>query len=165
MTIFRELLKIKTFREDQAELAVIKQRMVLAQANKKRDEAEEERDRFKKYAKKEEKRIYDELCKKVVRLRDIDDVRMQVIDLRDGEKKRENSLTETTEKRDQESSELSQAQIRHQNATRNKQKFVDLASIYAEEQIKELERKEDLEFEEVASISRDREDWGHQEEA
>lgn len=36
---------------------------------------------------------------------------------------------------------------------------MDLARNYAEAQVRELERKEDLEMEEAASVARDREDW------
>ena len=58
-----------------------------------------------------------------------------------------------------EQSLLDTARAAHQEASRQKSKFVDLARNYAEAQVRELERKEDLEMEEAASVARDREDW------
>ena len=60
---------------------------------------------------------------------------------------------------DQASLQLDTARAAHQEASRQKSKFVDLARNYAEAQVRELERKEDLEMEEAASVARDREDW------
>ncbi len=167
MTMFRELLSIKDFRESRAELAVRKQRSVLAEAIAARDAAEMQLREFRDYALKHERALYADLCRRIVRLRDLENVQLEVVDLRGRERNHEETLSQSDQARNTEQQRLDNARNIHHEASKMKQKFVELAQIYSDEQMKELERKEDAEMEEVAELRRERDDWdeGHEEAA
>ena len=44
------------------------------------------------------------------------------------------------------------------------EKFVELAQVHLAEHLRELERNEDSDMEEAASVARDRDDWTQHEE-
>lgn len=159
MTMFRELLSIKDFRESRAELAVRKQRSVLAEAIAARDAAERRLHEFRDYALKHERELYAGLCRRIVRLRDLENAQLEVVDLRGRERNHEETLSQSDQARDTEQLRLDDAKHTHREASKMKQKFVELARIYSDEHLKELERKEDAEMEEVAELRRERDDW------
>lgn len=166
MSIFKELLSIKSFRESKAEMAVRKQRLVLAAAISEQERAQQLLDQFRDYAVRHELAMYNDLCTRVVRLRDIEDVQLTVVDLRTQESRHDESCQKAQTYRRAQSTQLDVQVKLHAEASRMKQKFVELAQVYADEQIKELERKEDAEMEEVSETRRDRSDWdGLSEEA
>ncbi|MEO5672270.1 MAG: YscO family type III secretion system apparatus protein [Ramlibacter sp.] len=159
MSIFRELLSIKSFRESKAELAVHKQRRALAEATEQRDGARSELTEYRNFALARERSLFGELCARVVKLRDIEDVQVEVVVMRGRERDREKKLDDAESHRETQSGELQVRKTAHVEASRMKEKFVELAQVYADEQIRELERKEDAELEEAAEIRRDRVDW------
>lgn len=167
MTIFRELLSIKDFRESRAELAVRKQRGILVEAIAARDAAEKRLTEFREYALKHERELYADLCRRIVRLRDLENAQLEVVDLRGRERNHEDSLLQSDLARNTEQERLDEAKHVHHEASRMKQRFVELAQIYSDEQLKELERKEDAEMEEVAELRREQDDWdeSHEEAA
>jgi len=166
MSVFTELLSIKSFRESKAELGVRKQRAVLADAVGRRDHADQTLVQFQGFALRHERALYDDLCSRIVRLRDIEDVQFAVVDLRGQERQHETALHQAEEDRAREASRLEDDKRLHADALRTKEKFIELAQVYADEQSKEFERKEDAELEEVAETRRDRADWDeHHEEA
>ena len=103
--------------------------------------------------------MYARLCAQVVKLRDIEDVRGEVAQLRMREDQQEQNVERAFENQTEQDAKLEVARGKHKEAARQKSKFVDLASNHASEVMREAERKEDLEMEEVASIKRDRADW------
>ncbi len=157
--MFKELLAIKVFREGKAEIAVRKQRGVLADAVTHRDHADRALAEFRDFALLHERSLYDDLCRRIVRLHDIEDVQLAVADLRQQEVRKDEALRQAEADRVRQAERLEQERLAHAEATRMKEKFVELAQVYADEQIKELERKEDAEMEEVAETRRDRADW------
>jgi type III secretion protein O len=167
MTIFRELLSIKDFRESRAELAVRKQRGILAEAIAARDAAEKQLNEFREYALRHERELYADLCRRIVRLRDLENAQLEVVDLRGRERSHEDTLSQSDHARNAEQQRLENAKHNHHEASKMKQKFVELAQIYSDENLKELERKEDAEMEEVAELRRERDDWdeSHEEAA
>lgn len=167
MSVFKELLSIKVFREGKAELAVRRQRQTLADAEASERERQETLERFRQYAVAQELDLYADLCRRVVRLRDIEDVQQSVADLRGQELRHQDLVREAARQREQERERLDGCKAVLDEAARAKQKFVELAQAHADEQIKELERKEDAELEEAAETRRDRADWDeyHAEEA
>ena len=164
---FREILSIKGFRETRAELAVLKQRSVFQIASQKRDDDEQALHVYRDYALKQERDIYAALCRRLVRLRDIEDVHQQVAALRSTERAHEQALHDAEQTLATERQRLDTAREEHAQASRMKQKFVELVNVYSEEAQKEFERKEDAELEEVAELRRDRADWDeyHEEDA
>jgi type III secretion protein O len=159
MSVFKDLLSIKAFRENKAEIAVRKQREVVASAQTKCAQCEDELARFRDYAVRHERELYERLIQSLVKLRDIEDVQLQVADLRGQEQQREQLLKEAERAHEQEAQRLDVEQAHHKAATQAKEKFVQIVQVYAEEEFKELERKEDAELEEAAETRRERDDW------
>ena len=159
MSIIRDLLSIKTFREHKAEMAVVIQRSVLRRATDQRDAAQHQLQDFREWAERHERALFDELCSRTVRLRDIQDVQASVGEMRGQERQYARQAEEAEDLRQQEERELEHCGDVHVEASRVKERFVELARVHAQEQLREFERKEDLEMEEVAEARRDRADW------
>jgi len=164
MNVFRELMAIKRFREGQAELAVTRQRQALAEAERQRLEALERLDEYRVWSERREQDMYQDLCSRLVRVRDIEDVMQGVAELRQGEHDCETRVERAADQERQETEALVERREAHRNATRMVEKFVQLASLHAADELRELERKEDLEMEEAASVARDRDDWQQHDE-
>jgi type III secretion protein O len=164
MSVFDELLAIKRFRESQAELAVSRQRRRLADADTAKEQARTALEIYQQQAQEHERAMYGDLCQRVVRVREIEQVLESVALLRTGEREHEATLQQAMEKLEQEVQELVSRREAHQQTVRMTGKFVELARVYLEEFLKALEHKEDLEMEEAASVARDREEWEQPEE-
>lgn len=164
MSVFDELLAIKRFREGQAEIAVSRQRLRHAEADAARLASEQALADFRDESERRERAMYRDLCSRVVRVREIEDVLQGVADLREGERQREQALEQAAQRLGDEARALAERRDQHQQAVRLTGKFVELASLHLAEHLKALEHKEDMEMEEAASLSRDREDWEQHEE-
>ncbi|GAB1387141.1 hypothetical protein MASR1M59_22890 [Melaminivora sp.] len=163
MSVFRELLAIKSFRENQAEGAVRQQRLALAQAQAASQAAQELLERLLREGVEIEQQLYRDLCARLVRLREIESVQQDVAGLRQREAAQQQQLEQAQAEQQRQDDKLLQARAAHQEASRQKSKFVDLAQNWEQLQQRESERREDLEMEEAASVARDREDWqGHE---
>lgn len=159
MSVFRDLLAIKAFRENQAEGAVRVERQALADARAAREAAEVLLARLLREGLETEHALYRDLCSRIVKLREIENVQLSVAGLRQREAAQQDAVAAAERVQEAQNQKLDAARAAHQEASRQKSKFVDLARNYAEAQVRELERKEDLEMEEAASVARDREDW------
>lgn len=164
MSVFDELLAIKRFREGQAEIAVSRQRLRHAEAEAVRQASEQALADFRDESERRERAMYRDLCSRVVRVREIESVLQGVAGLREGERQREQALDQAAQRLRDEAQALAERRDQHQQAVRLTGKFVELASIHLAEHLKALEHKEDMEMEEAASLSRDREDWEQHEE-
>lgn len=164
MTVFKELLAIKRFREGQAELAVARQRQLHAQAETAREQAEDSLQQYRGWAQQREQDMYQDLCSRTVRVREIEDVLLGVSDLRQGEQREVDQVAEARKQVEREAETLAARRKDHRDANRMTEKFVELAQMHLDAHLKELERKEDLEMEEAASVARDRDDWEQHEE-
>ncbi|MDK2123498.1 type III secretion system stalk subunit SctO [Parachitinimonas caeni] len=158
MTIFREMLRIKQHRENKAELEVSRSRTALADAISAEERAKDALKQYKQYAIDQERAVYAELCTKVVRLRDIEDVQFVVSELRSGERQYEERCVQAAKAHEKAIEVLDGAKLAHKDASKMKEKFVELARSFDEERLKELQRLEDLEMEEVRLVSQDREE-------
>lgn len=164
MTVFDELLSIKRFRESQAELELVKRRQQHAAAVQAREEAERLLAAYRDEAVRVEDGMYRDLCSRLVRLREIEDVLQRVASLREGERRHEGEVDQAEQKLQQELQALSGARDHHALATRATRKFVEVVEIQAGERLLEMQYKEDMEMEEAASVARDRDDWEQHEE-
>ncbi|MFC4297787.1 type III secretion protein [Castellaniella hirudinis] len=164
MNVFRELMAIKRFREGQAELAVTRQRQVLIEAEQQRVQALERLEEYRTWSQTRERDMYQDLCSRLVYVRDIEDVMQGVADLRQGEHACEARVEQAADQARLETEALAERREAHRNATRMVEKFVQLASLHAADALRDLERKEDLEMEEAASVMRDRDDWQQHDE-
>jgi type III secretion protein O len=157
--MFKELLSIKRFREGQAELRVARERTTHQQAELARVAAQETLERYRIEARERELGMYADLCRRVVKLRDIEDVMQGVATLRATEHEREQDVVRADEHVQATLKALANARESHRLATRMTEKFVELAQVHLDQHLREQEYKEDQEMEEAASVRRDREDW------
>jgi len=159
MAVFDELLSIKRFRESQAELAVARERSSVLEAEQFREGCGQALQDFRHWAAQREDELYGDLCSRVVQVREIENVLQDVAGLRDGERQHEQRLLEADEKLEQAHQALDEQRMRHREATRHTEKFVELARIHFDEHFKAVQDQEDREMEEVALQIRDRDDW------
>lgn len=159
MSFFKELLAIKSFRESKAEINVGKQRVVLVQAETQRDACALALSDYQVFAVAHERDMYDDLCSRLVHLSAIENVQNEVAHMREQERQREDAAEKAEKDRLAQEDRLQALRLLHKDASRAKQKFVEFAQVYTDEQAKEFERREDAEMEEVAELRRDRVDW------
>lgn len=164
MGIFNELLTIKRFREDKAELAMVRQRVRHAKADSDRGEAQRRLQEFRQDSERQERALYQDLCSRIVRVRDIENVMQNVAGMREGERQCEHTLDDAEKSLQTEAQALLAARDSHNEASRLTQKFVELAETHCAAELQESERKEDLEMEEAAAVLRDRGDWEQHED-
>ncbi len=158
MAMVDQLLFIKEFREQQAETALQKSRLALADARRQEELAQQELERFIAQAREDELSWYRELCSRVVKLRDIESVQTDVAILRAQEAARAQQRDAAVTHREQAQSSFSQATQHMKEASTARNKFEEMARQHHALVAKEAERKEDLELEELASIVREREE-------
>ena len=150
MSILGDILAIKTLREERAETDVRRQRVVLVGAHRDQEQVDAALTAFRQVAARREDTAYRELCRRVVTLRDIEEVQQLVAELRAGEQTRMQRCKEAADKVREAASQLDQLMAVHQEAARMKEKFVELLRTHDEHQAQEALRYEDLEMEEVA---------------
>ncbi|MEG1769573.1 MAG: YscO family type III secretion system apparatus protein [Comamonas sp.] len=159
MKMLRDLLAIKRFREGQAETAMRQQRQAWLEAQAERQAAEALLARLLAEGVLAEQQLYDDLCSRLVRLREIEAVQQAVAALRLREQQQQDALDAAQQQLDAAQQAFEQARAVHKEAARQTSKFVDLASSFAALDALDSERREDLEMEEAASVVREREDW------
>ena len=150
MGMFKEILSVKSFREDKAERVMVKQRSVLEEAAIARDRAEQARDGYREWAVAQERSLFAALCQRVVQLRDIEDMQVEVTEMRTQEERHEEQLRQAEANRQKQEQQLEADRRAHRDATRMKEKFAELARLDADAQFREFERREEAELEEVA---------------
>ena len=159
MKMLRDLLAIKRFREGKAETAVRQQRQALLQAQEERSAAEDLLARLLAEGVLAERQLYQDLCSRLVRLKEIEQVQQAVTALRQREQEQQDALEAAQRAQQAAQERLNQARAVHKEAARQTSKFIDLAGTFAAVDAIESERREDLEMEEAASVVREREDW------
>lgn len=165
MGVLNDLLSIKTFREGKAEAAVRSQRQVLAEATAQRDRAHSHLEDFTAYAQRRERELFDDLCVRVVVVREILETHAQVGEMKVQAQHYRKALDQAQVRCEQEAGALQERKQVHAQASRVKEKFIELARLHAAEEWITLERKEDAELEEVAETRRDRVDFAADGEA
>jgi len=159
MNMFDQMLAIKRFREQQAELEFIRQRLRRTEAEQETEKAQDRLNEFRDWAREREAAMYDDLCERVVRVREIEGVLYEVSQLRKDEGYYESVLHKANDTLEEETHVLSERRQAHMQTVRMSNKFVELANVYHEGETQIRNNKEDLELEEVASLVRDRVDW------
>lgn len=154
MKEFKQLVTVKMMREEKAERTVHTQRRVLVQAERERDDAQQRLDDYQVYAVEQERRIYQELCTRVVKLRDIEDVHGQVQALRFREADYREELQAAQTRREREEHQLETDKTSHKTALRTRDKFVEMDGIFTRERVEQAEHAEEAEIEETASNRR-----------
>lgn len=154
MKDFGQLVTIKDFREEKAERTVIAQRRVFEAAVVERDEADRVLREFQEHAIEEENRLYRDLCSRVVRMRDIDDAKTAVGLLRSEETGHRETLDGAERRRQQEEQQLADDRAAHSAARIMRDKYHELADVFAQEAREASERGEEAQVEEAAETRR-----------
>lgn len=92
MSVYHELLEIKQFRETQAETEVRRHRALVAEANRSVEELEHKLEDFRQWADNHERSLFDDLCSRLVKLREIEELRHAVAELRNRERNLEQGV-------------------------------------------------------------------------
>lgn len=165
MSMFSELLTIKRLRENEAELAFMRQRQRRTEAQERVDKARSRLQTFRNHARSQEQSMYEGLCERVVRVRDIETVLQEVAQLRKDEGFYESALQKADETLDQEIDALSECRRTHTHTVRQSNKFLELVKVYQNEETQLQNSQEDQELEEVAALTHDRFRWHDDEDA
>jgi len=153
MSALNQLLSIKEWREQQAEIALVRQRQTVESAHSAVDMADEALEDYRLWATRREAAVYQELCSKIVRLREIEAAREAVAELRQQELIYMAALDKARECASRESERLTIVHKDYQGATRMTQKFSEMVRLQNAENLAEDERLADLEMEEVGHMS------------
>lgn len=148
--MFEQILEIKQFRENRAELAVSRQRTLLTRAQAVEKARREVLEDFRLEAARKEKALYDDLFSRVVRLSAIQDVHLAVDAMQGEERSHQADVERAQADCHQQAELLRQARETHAQALQVKERFVELVRLAAEEAATEEDLKETLELEEVA---------------
>ena len=160
MAMIDELLFIKEFRERKAETELQKSRAQLGSAVQAERQAQDELEQFVAHATAEELRMFNDLCSRIVKLRDINDVHTEIAALKQQEMSHEDELKVRQQQHVQAREHFDTSTRKMREASTAREKFVELARNFHVLAAREAERKEELELEELASVVREREEWG-----
>lgn len=150
--MLERILQIKSFREARAALAVTRQRLAFEQAEHHEQATQRRRDAHRQASDRRERALYEDLCTRVVRLAQIQDLQLAVEDMRVQARDHDKRLEQARAERHRQADELLGRREAHAQALQLKQRFIELARHAAEEAEMEADRREELELEEVAEI-------------
>jgi len=148
--VLKDLLRIKIFREEKAELAVARARHHLVEMDKALDDARRALEDHLRACEAKEKAMYKELCSRLVLVKDIDEVTLDVKLMQEASTELEKKIEKAKEARAQAAEAVEVSRQVHRDAVRMREKFMELARTVDEERAAELLRMEDLEMEEAA---------------
>ena len=151
MTVLTDLLRIKIFREQQAERALLKARLILKEADGALKDARSSLKKFMEESIEREKLMYSDLCSRLVFLKEIENVRLDVDLMKEksDQLKQKVEDAETARKEAAEREDL--ARQVHIVAIREREKFDELNSTLLEEHERKVAQFEELEIEESAN--------------
>ncbi len=151
MNVLTDLLRIKIFREQQAERALLKARLILKEADGALKDAKASLKKFLEESIEREKLMYSDLCSRLVFLKEIENVRLDVDLMKEksDQLKQKVEDAETARKEAAEREDL--ARQVHIVAIREREKFDELNSTLLEEHERKVAQFEELEIEESAN--------------
>lgn len=151
MNVLTDLLRIKVFREEKAELALARARQFLVQADMKLDTARRTLQDYLRECERKERDMYADLCTRLVFLKEINEVTLDIQLMKEQTARHEQDVEEAKEARNAAAEQLEQAKQDHRDAVRMREKFTEMLRIVQEERNIDAMRLEDLELEEAAS--------------
>jgi type III secretion protein O len=151
MEVIKDLVRIKIFREEQAELAMLKAKTKLLSAEEALDNARKVLRQHKEDCIAREKELYDDLCRRLVLLKDINSVTLDIQLMTEETTRLDEIVEKSKELRDVASEDLAAAKAVHRDAVQMRQKFTEIKEVIDAEKLAELTRKEDIEMEEVST--------------
>ena len=151
MNVLSDLLRIKMFREKKAEMALAQAKAKLQEAEALLDSARQNLQIHVDESKRKEELLFADLYIRLVRIKDIDSVALDMTLIKEETVNLENKLSAAKESRLLAQDAEEEAKILHRIAVRNREKFTELVELQAEEIKLESQRLEDLEMEESSS--------------
>jgi type III secretion protein O len=157
-----ELLSIKRFREQQADAGLQVARGILSEAHRGEQQREHALAEFRDYARIEEDTLYRQVINRRVKVNDIFRLHEDLAILRAAEAQHEADLQNARSVREDAQKRHIEAQGTAREARTTREKFTELVTRHHAGVAKEAERREELEFEELAGIVREREQWSEE---
>ncbi len=152
MNVLGDLLRIKVFREKKAERALTVARQRLRSAEQELNAARLSLKEHQQESARRERELYADLCKRLVLLRDIDSVHIDVQLMKEREAELLEEVDQTKARRDEMAAQEEDARAQHAMAVRMREKFDELLLHEKEEKDFEAMRLEELEIEESAEV-------------
>lgn len=159
MAMLDELLSIKTFREQQAESRLQVARISLADAHRTEDLATDELARYQDYARQQEDAGYRALFERAVKVRDIAELHQDIAILRMTEQQYRRELDQARAQRESAQTDHQLADSAARDARTTREKFDELVARDHAVRARTAEYREELEYEELSAIVREREEW------
>lgn len=152
--VIQRIVDVKERREDRAQEDVRRRRLALEDAARRLEQRRRELDDYKVWRVRREIELWDGIERRTVKLRDIEDLKLDIGLLRGREQLFAEHVVEAEKARSDANAALTDAVAVLEAATRNRQKFEDLADWLEAESRAYRERMEELELEELFSGSR-----------
>ena len=123
MNMFDQILAIRKFRQQQAELAFASQCLRRAEAEQHKDMAQKTLEKFRQWAASQEQILYQGLCGRVVRAREIENVLFEVSRMKKDEDHFRTAVHKANDMLEQETKRLGARRQAHHQAVRMTNKF------------------------------------------
>jgi type III secretion protein O len=159
MEVLPDLFRIKKFREDKAELHLVKVRKLLTMAIEERDQAQKTLDDYEIYRKKQEAELFKNLYSRLVKIKDINEVSEDIKIMQDEVEKLSDVLSQMQEKLAKAKEAVEEAKGLHQEAIRMREKYSEALKIMAEEELITMQLSEELGMEESFVLPNNQNDY------
>ena len=159
MEVLPDLFRIKKFREDKAELHLVKVRKLLTMAIEERDQAQKTLDDYEIYRKKQEAELFKNLYSRLVKIKDINEVSEDIKIMQDEVEKLSSILSQMQEKLAKAKEAVEEAKVLHQEAIRMREKYSEALKIMAEEELIAMQLSEELGMEESFVLPNNQNDF------
>jgi len=159
MEVLPDLFRIKKFREDKAELHLVKVRKLLTMAIEERDQAQKTLDDYEIYRKKQEAELFKNLYSRLVKIKDINEVSEDIKIMQDEVEKLSDVLSQMQEKLAKAKEAVEEAKVLHQEAIRMREKYSEALKIMAEEELITMQLSEELGMEESFVLPNNQNDF------
>lgn len=147
------LLGIKQYREGRAEREVVRARRELEAATEAVHAARKALHDYQAQCARRERELYADLLSRMVRKADFDDVDAEIKAMREKIPEYEAAIETARQAEQAAETALERARAQLAIAMREREKFSDLVSMEKQEQVAEAARREELELEELRSVS------------
>ncbi len=159
MEVLPDLYRIKKFREDKAELHLVKVRKFLILAIEERDQAQKILEDYEDYRKKQEAELFKNLYSRLVKIKDINEVSEDIKIMQDEVEKLSDVLSLMQEKLAKAKEAVEEAKVLHQEAIRMREKYSEALKIMEEEELIAMQLSEELGMEESFVFSNNQNDF------
>jgi hypothetical protein len=147
--VIQQIVDVKERREDRAQEEVRRRRLALEDAARRVERRRKALEDYRLWRRHREIELWDGIERRTVKLRDIEDLKTDIGLLRGREQVLEEHSAEADRVRNDANAALANAVSELEAATRNRQKFEDLADWLEAEARAHRERMEELELEEL----------------